>query len=80
MTTDAVFEGLQEAISSGMPFAQIVATLREYRDRGVKRDEVYTALESLRAKAPDEPTEDRILEVMDIVSGWCPTESTVWAD
>jgi hypothetical protein len=80
MTADSLLEGLREAICSQVPFAQLVATLREYRDRGVTRDEAYAALESLRESAPDEATEDGILELMDIVSGWCSRASDVWAD
>lgn len=80
MTDDDLRGGLQGAITSHVPLSQIVTTLREYRDRGVSRRDVQTALESLRSATDDEATEDRILEVMDIVSGFCPRETTVWED
>ncbi len=80
MTSDHLLEGLQGVISARIPLAEIVSTLREYRHQGVTRREVQSALEALRERAQDESTEDRILEFMDIVSGFCLRESTVWDD
>jgi hypothetical protein len=71
---------LQGAIRARIPLAQIAVTLREYRQQGVTRQQVQSALEALRNSAPDEETEDRILEVMDIVSGFCSPQLTVWPD
>jgi type II secretory pathway component PulF len=80
MTRERLSRELETVVSSGMPLRQIVSALREYRRSGVSRREVQLALESLRDQAKDEAIEDRILEVMDIVSGFCPRESTVWED
>ena len=80
MTSEHLSQELEAAISAGLPLPQIVSTLREYRRSGVTRHEVQLALESLRARARDEATEDRILEVLDIVTGFCPPEKTVWDD
>jgi hypothetical protein len=78
MTSEHLLEELEGMISAGIPLREIVSTLREYRRSCVTRREVQSALEALRGQARDEATEDRILEVMDIVSGFCPRESTVW--
>jgi hypothetical protein len=80
MTGHHIVEGLERAISARVPLTQIAMTLREYRQRGVTREQVRSALEALRERAPDEETEDRILEILDIVSGFCPRETTVWDD
>lgn len=80
MTNELLLEELSGAISAHRPLGQVIATLREYRMQGVSRGEVQSALERLRESAPDEATEDRILEVLDIVSGFCPPEKTVWDD
>jgi hypothetical protein len=80
MTSEHLFEELEAAISAGMALRQLIPTLREYRRSGVTRQEVQLALEALRDQARDEATEDRILEVMDIVSGFCTRENTVWED
>jgi hypothetical protein len=71
-------EELETAISANVPLRDIVAALREYRSSGVSRDEVQFALKALRENAHDEATEDRILEVMDVVSGFCSRENSDW--
>ncbi len=80
MTSEHLLEELKGVISARVPLWQIVSTVREYRDQGVTRLEVQSALESLRGRAGDEATEDRILEIMDIASGFGPWEATVWED
>jgi hypothetical protein len=80
MTSEHRFEELEAAISAGVPLGQIIPTLREYRRLGVTRREVQLALEALRDQTRDEATEDRILEIMDIASGFCTRENTVWED
>jgi hypothetical protein len=71
-------QNLRCLVRSEAPLRQIVDDLRKYRSRGTSRDEVQHALESLRAEAQSESEEDRILEILDIVSGFCPPENTVW--
>lgn len=80
MTSADLSRELEEVISSGITLRQIVSTLREYRRQGITRDEVRHALEALRDQVPDEAVEDRILEILDIVSGFCSRENTVWED
>ena len=73
-------DDLEAAIRSDGPLEEIVALLRCYRDQGVTRDEVYSFLDSLRATAPDEATDDRILEVADFVAGFCAPHMKIWDD
>lgn len=80
MTRELLTEELEKVISAGLPLREIVSNLRGYRRAGITRHEVQLALESLRARVQDDATEDRILEVMDIVTGFCPQEITVWDD
>jgi hypothetical protein len=80
MISRHIYKDLEEAVLTGLSLPQIVSTLREYRRQGVTRHEVQLVLEALRDRAPDESVEDRILEVMDIVSGFCSRESTVWEE
>ncbi|WP_165069390.1 hypothetical protein [Paludisphaera rhizosphaerae] len=69
---------MEEVIMAGHNLREIVSALRQYQRRGVTRQEIQLALEALRDQARDEAMEDRILEVMDIVSGFCSQENTVW--
>jgi hypothetical protein len=78
MTSQDLSRDLERAILAGLPFERIVSILNEFRLQGVTRQEAYLALEELRGRAPDESVEDRILEVMDIVSGFCSRENMVW--
>lgn len=69
---------LEKAIQSDMSLTEIVAQLRGYKAQGVTRDEVYSLLDTLRATASDEATDDRILEVADFVAGFCSPHMRVW--
>ena len=49
--------------------------IKEYiinlQNKNVSQDELYSLLEELRSDAKTESEEDRILEIMDLVCGWC---------
>ncbi|HWE36790.1 MAG TPA: hypothetical protein VG406_09510 [Isosphaeraceae bacterium] len=79
MTTERERE-LTSAVESDAALPKIVEQLREFKHRGVSRQEVYALLESLRENARDDVLEDRILEVMDFVSGFCSADWDVWAE
>ncbi len=38
------------------------------------------ALETLRSETTNETVEDKIFEIMDLVSGFCSRENTIWDD
>jgi hypothetical protein len=69
---------LKTAITSEMPLVAIVALLRRYKEQGVTQGEVYSFLDDLHRAAPDEMTDDRILEVADFVAGFCALHMKVW--
>ena len=58
---------------------EMVVILRKYRDQGTTAKQATEPLEAMRAGA-DEETEDRLLEILDVVSGFCRTELRVWSD
>ncbi len=80
MTSEHLSKELEEVILARLPLREIASTLRDYRHQGVTRQEVQHALEVLRDEVVDEAVEDQILEVMDLVSGFCSRENTVWDD
>jgi hypothetical protein len=69
---------LEAAINTDKPLDEIVALLRRYKEQGVTQGQVYSFLESLHRAAPDEATDDRILEVADFVAGFCASHMKVW--
>lgn len=80
MNVSRIAAEIQALIATHADFASIRDKLVGYRDAGLSQAETLTALESLRVAATDEATEDRILEVMDLVEGFCSPETTVWED
>jgi hypothetical protein len=69
---------LETAIGSDRPLEEIVALLRQFKEKGVTQEEAYSFLVSLREKVSDEATDDRILEVADFVAGFCSPHVAVW--
>lgn len=77
MTAELEHE-LEAAIKSNMPLEHIVALLRRYKEQGITQSEVHTFLETWHLAAPDEATDDRILEVADFVAGFCAPHMKIW--
>jgi hypothetical protein len=69
---------LEAAVKSDLPLGEIVALLRRYKDQGIAQTDVYSFLERLHHAAPDEATDDRILEVADFVAGFCAPHMKIW--
>ena len=68
---------VREALLRHASLDEFVETLRVHRDLGVTQEAAYRALEALRSSATEED-EDRILEWMDVVAGFCQTSRRVW--
>ena len=56
--------------------------IKEYlinlQNENVSQDELYSFLEELRSDAKTESEEDRILEIMDLVCGWCSWDLQIY--
>ena len=56
--------------------------IKEYiinlQNENVSQDELYLFLEELRSDAKTESEEDRILEIMDLVCGWCSSDLQIY--
>lgn len=48
------------------------------KDQGLEREVALECLGRLRGDATLDAEEDRLLELMDIVWGFCPTHNRVW--
>jgi hypothetical protein len=60
------------------PLQNLVAEMRELRDAGISAEEVLCLLGELRLCCPASLTEDRILEIMDYVTGFCSIDQIIW--
>lgn len=56
--------------------------IKEYlinlQNENVSQDELYSLLEELCSNAKTESEEDRILEIMDLVCGWCSWDLQIY--
>lgn len=56
--------------------------IKEYiinlQNENVSQDELYSFLEKLRSDAETEIEEDYILEIMDLVCGWCSLDLHIY--
>ena len=69
---------LDATIRSVTPMDEIVLLLRDYKAQDITQAQVYAYLDEMRQSAPDEATDDRILEVADFVAGFCSPHMRVW--
>jgi hypothetical protein len=75
---ESLKQRLKKLVSSETPLLSVVDELRQMKNEGFAQDAVQTALEGLRNESETEVEEDRILEVLDFVTGFCPPERGVW--
>ena len=57
---------------------EIKGYLINLQNENVSQDELYSFLEKLRSDAKTENEEDRILEIMDLVCGWCSLDLHIY--
>lgn len=57
---------------------EIKEHLINLQNKNVSQDELYPFLEKLRSDAKTECEEDYILEIMDLVCGWCSLDLQVY--
>ena len=57
---------------------EIKKHLIDLQNKNVSQDELYSFLEKLRSAAKTESEEDRILEIMDLVCGWCSWDLQIY--
>ena len=57
---------------------EIKEHLINLQNENVSQDELYSFLEKLRSDAETEIEEDYILEIMDLVCGWCSLDLQIY--
>lgn len=57
---------------------EIKEHLINLQNKNVSQNELYSFLEKLRSDAETEIEEDRILEIMDLVCGWCSLDLQIY--
>jgi hypothetical protein len=75
---DAFINEIRTALERDASLAELIQLMRAHRSMGLSRATAYEALGALRSTV--ERHEDRLLEAMDIVSGFCQPQHRVWED
>lgn len=70
---------IRGAIERDASLEDYASILRKYRDRGLTAQAANDALRGVPSGG-DARIEDRVLEVLDIVAGWCRPDLRVWSD
>jgi len=68
---------IDTAIKKNKNLETISTILKNYKQKGVEQSKVKDLLESMRVNS-SEKYEDKILEILDIVSGFCDSKYRVW--
>ncbi|HTH61498.1 MAG TPA: hypothetical protein VL689_15235 [Paraburkholderia sp.] len=68
---------LRDALARNYDFNLLRAILVKYREKNFSSESVYSLLEAIRIDVTED-IEDRVLELMDIVSGFCSPDMRVW--
>jgi hypothetical protein len=71
---DQIKRALQKQASLQM-LREIVC---QYKRSGGTQQAAYETLEKIRRGQMEEPDEDRILELMDFVAGFCSQDQKIW--
>jgi hypothetical protein len=79
VTVDQLSEAVRAELAAKTPDQELFAILCRYKECGGSQEEARKALEALRASA-GEDVEDRILELLDVVMGFCSPHQRIWED
>jgi hypothetical protein len=77
---EAFEAAIREALANQAGLVEYVRILREHRAAGLTQRIADEVLSELRRTAPDEAADERIMEVMDVVFGFCAPHLRVWPD
>lgn len=75
---------LEDEIKGALQKQASLPMLREivcqYKQSGGTQQAAYVILEKIRHEQTEESKEDRILELMDFVAGFCAQNQRIWAE
>ena len=74
-------KALKQLLRTTLPTAdlqQLLDLIRQFKEQGGSRDDAYRVLQELRNDQSLRDYEDTVLELMDVVSGFCPEHLRIW--
>ncbi len=74
-----ISDALEPLLRKGARLDALVHQVRALKDQGCTQQQTYDALVRLRPTLPPE-REDLVLELMDVVVGWCSKADYIWPE
>lgn len=71
-------DAVREAIECGANLDQLIVFVLDHKAGGLSQRDAYHALTALRPTLVTERDKDLLLEVMDVVSGFCSPHMRIW--
>jgi hypothetical protein len=75
---EALKHRLRKLLPTEIRLNSMIDELRQLNNENYSQSVVQHALEDLRAESETEQEEDRVLELLDFVTGFCSPEKTIW--
>ena len=69
---------IHKGLINHFEFFDLIKILKEYKDAGGKQNDAYVVLKSLRGDFKVDSYEDKILELLDVVVGFCSPHIRIW--
>ncbi|MBG9456433.1 hypothetical protein ABE61_21045 [Lysinibacillus sphaericus] len=69
---------IRNGLINHFEFFDLHKILTEYKGAGGKQNDAYAVLESLREDLKDDNSEDILLELLDVVVGFCSPHIRIW--
>jgi hypothetical protein len=69
-----------QALQSGHTFDQWCTLIIGFHKQGYSQEQIYRVLEEARSHAQTEDQEDFLLEIMDVVYGFCSPDQRIWPE
>jgi hypothetical protein len=74
---EMIFSAVEGALARGASLEELVEIVRTFKLDGLTQQSAYETLATLRTRVSEE-RENRLLELMDLVSGWCSPQQRLW--
>ena len=66
-----------QMLTSHAPLEEFITLLRSFQKRGMSQETARAAVEALRSTV-DEERDDRVLEILDFIVGFCAERHRIW--
>jgi hypothetical protein len=76
---DACRDAIRDGLAAKLSLGQLLAILRQHKDAGLQQADAYKLLDELRADRPEDE-DDLILELLDVVVGFCSPHMRLWPE